>query len=77
MTIPGRLARLTVDIVDGAAAVKTTNVWSFSLDTSVSPVSMITVDGGRALATQGTEKDWRVSKQKGHWEVSTTFQTFI
>jgi hypothetical protein len=68
--IPGRLARLTIDIVDGTAAVNTTNVWSFSIDTSVSPTSMITVDGGEALELKGAEKVWWFSKQKGHWEVS-------
>ena len=70
MKIPGRLARLTIDIIDGTAAVSTTNVWSFSVDTSVSPISMIAVDGGEALVIEGVEKVWWVSKQKGHWEVS-------
>jgi len=70
VTIPGRLARLIIDIVNGTAVVKTTNVWSFSVDTSVSPIGVITVDGGGALIAQGAEKDWRVSKQKGYWEVS-------
>lgn len=69
MKIPGRLARLTIDIIDGTAAVNTTNVWSFSVDTSVSPISMIAVDGGEALVIKGAEKVWWVSKQKGHWEV--------
>ena len=44
MAIPGRLARLILDIVNGAAVVKTTNVWSFSADTFVSPFGEITVD---------------------------------
>jgi hypothetical protein len=70
VTIPGRLARLTIDIVDGTAAVNTTNVLSFSVDTSVSRIGMIAVDGREALVTQGPEKEWRVSKQKGHWKVS-------
>ena len=70
VTIPGRLARLIIDIINGTAVVKTTNVWSFSVDTSVSPIGAITVDGGDTIVAQGAEKDWRVSKQKGHWEVS-------
>ena len=70
MTTPGRLARLTIDIVDGAAAVKTNNVWSFSVDTSVPEIGAITVDGSDALVAQGAEKCWRFSKEKGHWEVS-------
>jgi hypothetical protein len=70
VTVPGRLARLRIDIVDGTATVKTTNVWSFLVDTSASPIGTVTVDGGNALAAQGAEKDWLVSKGKGHWEVS-------
>lgn len=70
VAIPGRLARLIIDIVNETAVVKTTNVWSFSVDTSVFPIGVITVDGGDALVAHGAEKDWRVSKQKGHWEVS-------
>ena len=69
VTIPGRLARLMIDIVDGTAVVKTTNVRSLSVDTSVSPIGVITVDGGNALIAQGDEKVWRVSKLKGRWEV--------
>ena len=68
--VPGRLARLTINIVDGIAMINTTNVWSFSVDTSVSPISTIAVDGGDAHIIQGAEKGWCVSKQKGHWEVS-------
>ena len=70
MKVPGRLARLAINIVDGIAMINTTNIWSFSVDTSVSPISMIAVDGGDARKIQGTEKGWCVSKQKGHWEVS-------
>jgi hypothetical protein len=69
VTIPGRLARLTINIVDGSAAVMVTNVWSFSVDTSVSPIGMITVDGGNGLVPQGAEKEWRISRPRGHWEV--------
>ena len=69
VTVPGRLAKLIINIVDGMAVVNTTNVWSFSVDTSVSPIGMIAVDGGVALAAQGAEKEWLVSKQKGHWKV--------
>jgi hypothetical protein len=75
--IPGRLARLTIHIVGGTAAVNTTNVWSFSIDTSVSPTSMITVDGGEDLELKGVEKVWWFSKQKGHWEVSYNLQTLF
>jgi len=75
--IPGRLARLTIDIVDGTAAVNTTNVWSFSVDTSVSPISMIAVDGGEALVINGAENVWWSSKQKGYWEVSCNSSNLI
>ena len=69
MKVPGRLARLTINIVDGTALINTTNVWIFSIDPSVSPIGMIAVNGGNALVIQGAEKVCWVSKQKGHWEV--------
>ncbi|KAI9466043.1 hypothetical protein BJY52DRAFT_1112744 [Lactarius psammicola] len=83
---PGRLARLTVEMVDGAAVVRTSNVGRFSIDVALLDARRLDINGcimtvpdrpGSRLCFQNDSGKWRVKPSAEEAQRSTSPYTIL